>query len=71
MRSDRARLAAFSASISRNTADPVLLREITLRGAQLLVMGAFGHSRVREYLFGGVTRSMLEMRHGPALLLAH
>ncbi|MEJ6011260.1 universal stress protein [Novosphingobium aquae] len=51
--------------------EDTLLREITLRGAELLVMGAFGHSRVREYLFGGVTRSMLEMRHGPALLLAH
>ena len=51
--------------------EETLLREVTLRGAQLLVMGAFGHSRVREFLFGGVTRSMLEMKHGPALLLAH
>jgi nucleotide-binding universal stress UspA family protein len=51
--------------------EDTLLREVTLRGAQLLVMGAFGHSRVREFLFGGVTRSMLTMRHGPALLLAH
>lgn len=51
--------------------EETLLREVSLRGAQLLVMGAFGHSRVREFLFGGVTRSMLEMKHGPALLLAH
>lgn len=51
--------------------EETLLREVTMRGAQLLVMGAFGHSRVREFLFGGVTRSMLEMKHGPALLLAH
>jgi nucleotide-binding universal stress UspA family protein len=29
-------------------------------GAELLVMGAYGHSRLRERIFGGVTRSMLE-----------
>lgn len=29
-------------------------------GAELIVMGAYGHSRVREWIFGGVTRSMLE-----------
>lgn len=40
-------------------------------GADLLVMGAYGHSRVREYLFGGVTRYFLEQVTGPALLLAH
>lgn len=51
--------------------EETLIREVQLRGAELLVMGAFGHSRVREFLFGGVTRSMLEMKHGPALLLAH
>lgn len=28
-------------------------------GAELIVMGAYGHSRLRERLFGGVTRSML------------
>ncbi|PLK27538.1 universal stress protein [Novosphingobium sp. TH158] len=51
--------------------EETLLREVQMRDAQLLIMGAFGHSRVREFLFGGVTRSMLEMKHGPALLLAH
>ncbi|MBV1916751.1 MAG: universal stress protein [Sphingomonadaceae bacterium] len=40
-------------------------------GADLLVMGAFGHSRVREYLFGGVTRYFLDKSDGPALLLTH
>jgi nucleotide-binding universal stress UspA family protein len=37
----------------------------------LLVMGAYGKSRVREFLFGGVTRYFLEETKGPALLLAH
>lgn len=37
----------------------------------LLVMGAYGRSRMREYLFGGVTRHFLSTAVGPALLLAH
>lgn len=40
-------------------------------GGQLLVMGAYGHSRMREFLFGGVTRFMLSGNGGPALFLAH
>ncbi|MBA8903144.1 universal stress protein [Phyllobacterium sp. P30BS-XVII] len=28
--------------------------------AELIVSGAYGHSRVREFIFGGVTRSLLE-----------
>ncbi|MCB2049429.1 MAG: universal stress protein [Novosphingobium sp.] len=40
-------------------------------GAELLVMGAYGKSRMREYLFGGVTRYFLDKQDGPALLLAH
>lgn len=37
----------------------------------LLVMGAYSHSRVREFLFGGVTRYFLEEEGSPPLLLAH
>ncbi|MDS1137561.1 universal stress protein [Nitratireductor indicus] len=39
-------------------------------GIELLVMGAFAHSRFREAILGGVTRSMLETVPVP-LLLAH
>jgi nucleotide-binding universal stress UspA family protein len=39
--------------------------------ADLLVMGAYGRSRMREYFFGGVTRYFLEDSPGPALLMAH
>lgn len=39
-------------------------------GAALIVMGAFGHSRLRETLFGGVTRYLLDSARLP-LLLAH
>ena len=39
--------------------------------AGMLVMGAFGHSRLREFLFGGVTDYFIGVTGGPALLLAH
>lgn len=39
--------------------------------AGLLVAGAWGHSRLRETVFGGATRSFLGRKDGPALLLAH
>ncbi|MFD2430449.1 universal stress protein [Sphingobium scionense] len=35
-----------------------------------MVMGAFGHSRLRETIFGGVTRYILAETRVP-LLLAH
>jgi nucleotide-binding universal stress UspA family protein len=47
-----------------------LLAMASERGSDLLVMGAYGHSRFRETLLGGVTRSMLEMMTVP-LLMAH
>ncbi len=36
-----------------------LLRFCQREGADLLVMGAYGHSRLREWVFGGVTRDIL------------
>jgi nucleotide-binding universal stress UspA family protein len=37
-------------------------------GSQMLVMGAYGHSRLRERIFGGVTRSLLEEPSLPVFL---
>jgi nucleotide-binding universal stress UspA family protein len=37
------------------------------QGAQLLVMGAYGHSRLREFAFGGVTRALLAKMTIPVL----
>ncbi len=49
----------------------IALREaIDTLGADWVVMGAFGHSRWRELMFGGVTRAMLRTARVP-LLLAH
>jgi nucleotide-binding universal stress UspA family protein len=48
-----------------------LAAEVAGLSASLLVMGAFGHSRLREFLLGGVTRHFLEHEQGPMLFLAH
>jgi len=37
-------------------------------GLDLLVMGGYGHSRLRETVFGGVTREMLETMTVPTLM---
>ena len=39
-------------------------------GAGMIVMGAYGHSRLREFLLGGVTRNLLR-ECGLPLFLAH
>lgn len=39
-------------------------------GAELIVMGGYGHSRLRERIFGGVTRSLLQEPKVP-LFMAH
>ncbi len=39
-------------------------------GADLTVMGGFGHSRLREFVLGGVTRELSANTSGP-LLLSH
>jgi nucleotide-binding universal stress UspA family protein len=46
----------------------VLRRHAVDTDAQMLVMGAYGHSRLRERIFGGVTRSMLENPPIPVFL---
>ena len=38
------------------------------QGADLLVMGAYGHSRLRELVLGGATRTVLDGLTLPALL---
>ena len=45
-----------------------LMDEALRRGAGLLVMGAYGHSRVRQIVFGGATRTVLENLRLPILL---
>ncbi|MDE2437690.1 MAG: universal stress protein [Sphingomonadales bacterium] len=53
------------------TVEETLAATVQSCKAQLLVMGAYGHSRVREFLFGGVSRYFLQEATSPPLLLAH
>ena len=53
--------------INRSVAD-VLRQHARDTSAELMIMGAYGHSRLRERLFGGVTRSMLDAPPLPVLM---
>jgi nucleotide-binding universal stress UspA family protein len=47
-----------------------ILAETRSDNVDLIVSGAYGHSRLRELIFGGVTRSLLEASDIP-LLMSH
>lgn len=49
----------------------VLIAAAEGQQAGLFVAGAWGHSRLRQTVFGGATRSFLGRTEGPSLLLAH
>lgn len=48
----------------------VLLRHVSDIDADMVVMGAYGHSRFREAILGGATRNMLEQA-GVPVFMAH
>ena len=46
----------------------IILDEVSDLGADVVVMGAYGHSRLREMIFGGATKRLLESMTVPALM---
>jgi nucleotide-binding universal stress UspA family protein len=61
--------AAAHAIPANGQSDAEALQGFALRqGAELLAVGAFGHSRLREIVFGGVTRALIEHPRLPVLL---
>lgn len=64
----RAEVSVLARTLPR--VSDVLMRHMTDFDADLLVMGAYGHSRLREAILGGATRNMLEHLNRP-VLLAH
>jgi nucleotide-binding universal stress UspA family protein len=50
------------------SAADLLLSRLTDLGADSLVMGCFGHSRLRELVLGGMTRDVLRHMTVPVLL---
>jgi nucleotide-binding universal stress UspA family protein len=49
----------------------VLMRSAVELGCDMLVMGAYGHSRFREMVLGGVTRGVLDAPVDLPILMAH
>ena len=45
----------------------VLLNQATTLDSQMMIMGAYGHSRIRELMLGGTTRHVLEHVQLPVL----
>ena len=45
-----------------------LLEQASSLGANMLVMGAYGHSRVWEFVVGGTTQDLLEKTTIPVLM---
>lgn len=57
--------------IRKGSTEETLASAVLKQNGELLIMGAYGRSRMREFLFGGVTRYFLEDCPRPALLMAH
>ena len=55
---------------SMDRVSEILNRHVMDTGADMVVMGAYGHSRFREAILGGATRNMLEHARVP-VLMAH
>jgi nucleotide-binding universal stress UspA family protein len=63
----------FEITINRESsneldAGDLLLNFAADNGADLLVMGGYGHSRLREFVFGGATRAILDSATLPVLM---
>lgn len=70
-----AALARHGATVSVGTetseghsVDEVIQNRVAATGAELLVLGAYSHSWLRELLFGGVTRSVLQSTTIPTFM---
>ncbi|MGA0604082.1 universal stress protein [Caulobacter sp. KR2-114] len=59
-----------TACASHGDAGGEILQQARLFGADLIVAGAYGHSRLGEWIFGGVTRALLAQAT-THLLLSH
>ena len=61
------RTAAVSVAPGMDVGSELLSRAADM-GADLLVMGGYGHTRLREFVLGGATRRILESMTLPVLM---
>ncbi len=59
---------AESIKVSDISIDDAILSRLSDEGADLLVMGCYGHARLRELVMGGTTRHILQHMTVPALM---
>ncbi|WP_425411718.1 universal stress protein [Marinobacterium litorale] len=59
----------LNAEILAGDVEETLLGEVEKREADMLVMGAYGHSRIRQMLVGSTTRNLIRQTRVPLLLL--
>lgn len=62
------KVAVTPVESSGETAGHILLKKAADTNAGLLVIGAYGHSRLSEFILGGVTRTVLRNMKCPVLL---
>jgi len=55
--------SAIGADVGRE-----LLRQASAAGSDLLVMGCYGHSRLREFILGGASKHVIEYAEMPVLM---
>jgi nucleotide-binding universal stress UspA family protein len=63
--------ASVHATNASHDAAADILEACATLSVDLLVCGAYGHSRAREFVFGGVTRTLIQTTTSPSLFLSH
>jgi nucleotide-binding universal stress UspA family protein len=58
-----------NAELRSGAADAVIHQYVTSNSIDLLVMGAYGHSRIRQLIIGSTTTAMVRICLIPVLLL--
>jgi len=64
----KAETRCVSSTKEKKEVGHLLLSQAATFGADLLVMGAYGHSQLREWMFGSVTRTVLREAGLPVLM---
>jgi nucleotide-binding universal stress UspA family protein len=62
------KVTAMPVSAPDQSAGDIIIQKAAELQADLIVMGAYGHSRLRELVFGGATRSLLQAPPVPVLM---
>jgi nucleotide-binding universal stress UspA family protein len=67
----RHRVEFTSSDLQRDDADAgsAIIEAVEGTGADLIVMGAYGRSKIREWLLGGATRQILEYSRAPTFMV--